>query len=59
MRRETGKEYMVKVHFGEGLATDTGPEPCVGVREDVGDQPHHLVALLLEAACRHFLELTL
>jgi hypothetical protein len=27
----------VKVHFGEGLATHTGPEPCVGVREGDGE----------------------
>jgi len=34
---ETGKEHMVQVHFGEGLATHTGPEPCVGVSEGVGE----------------------
>jgi hypothetical protein len=28
---------MVQVHFGEGLATHTGPEPCVGVRQDAGE----------------------
>lgn len=27
----------MQVHFGEGLATHTGPEPCVDVREDVGE----------------------
>jgi len=28
---------MVKVHYGEGVATHTGPESCVGIREDVGE----------------------
>jgi hypothetical protein len=27
----------VKVHYGEGLAIRIGPEPCAGVREDVGE----------------------
>ena len=27
----------MQVHFGEGLATHTGPEPCVDVREDGGE----------------------
>jgi hypothetical protein len=27
----------VKVHHGEGVAIRTGPEPCVGIREDVGE----------------------
>jgi hypothetical protein len=27
----------VQVHYGEGLAIHTGPEPCVGTREDVGE----------------------
>jgi hypothetical protein len=26
--RETGKEYMVQVHSGEGLANHISPEPC-------------------------------
>ena len=37
MRRETGKEYVVQVHFEEGVAIHIGPEPCAGVREDVGE----------------------
>src|SRR5208282_3326342 len=37
VRRETGKEYVVKVHCDEGVATHIGPEPCAGVREDVGE----------------------
>src|SRR3954468_8963310 len=28
---------MVQVHYGEGLAIHTGPEPCVGTREDVAE----------------------
>jgi hypothetical protein len=31
VRRETGKEYVVKVHCDEGVATHISPEP--GVRE--------------------------
>jgi hypothetical protein len=27
----------VQVHHGEGVATRTGPEPCVGTREGVGE----------------------
>ena len=37
VRRETGKEYVVKVHCDEGVATHIGPKPCAGVREDVGE----------------------
>ena len=37
MRRETGKELMVQVHYNEGVAIHIGPEPCAGVREDVGE----------------------
>jgi hypothetical protein len=33
VRRETGKEYVVKVHGDEGIATHVAPEPCVDVRE--------------------------
>ncbi len=36
VRRETGKEQMVKVRHDEGVANRIGPEPCVGVREGVG-----------------------
>ena len=27
----------MQVHYGEGVAIRTGPEPCVGIREDVGE----------------------
>jgi hypothetical protein len=27
----------VQVHYGEGLAIHTGPEPCVGIREGVDE----------------------
>jgi len=27
----------VQVHFDEGVANHIGPEPCAGVREDVGE----------------------
>ena len=27
----------MQVRYGEGVATHTGPEPCGGVREDVGE----------------------
>ena len=27
----------MKVRYDEGIATHIGPEPCVGVREDVGE----------------------
>jgi len=37
VRRETGKEQMVKVRHDEGVANRIGPEPCVGVREGVGE----------------------
>lgn len=37
MRRETGKEYVVKVHCGEGVAIHVAPDLCAGVREDVGE----------------------
>ena len=33
VRRETGKEYVVQVHYDEGLANHVGPEPCVFARE--------------------------
>ena len=31
VRRETGKEQVVQVHYDEGVAIHIGPEPCVGV----------------------------
>jgi len=37
VRRETGKELMVQVHYGEGLAIHTGPEPCGVTREGGGE----------------------
>ena len=37
VRRETGKEYVVKVHCDEGVATHIGPEPCAVGRENIGD----------------------
>ncbi len=33
MRRETGREQKVKVLYGKGLASHTGPESCVSHRE--------------------------
>ena len=33
MRRETGKEYGVKVSDDKDLASHIDPKPCVGVRE--------------------------
>jgi hypothetical protein len=27
----------VKVHYNEGVAIHIGPEPCAGIREDVGE----------------------
>ena len=27
----------MQVHFDEGVANHIGPEPCAGVREDVGE----------------------
>ncbi len=37
MRRETGKEQVVKVHYDEGVAIRIGPEPCAGAREGTGE----------------------
>ena len=37
VRRETGKEYVVKVHCSEGVAIHTGPEPCGVAREGSGE----------------------
>jgi hypothetical protein len=36
--RETGKEHMVQVHSGEGLANHPGPEPCGGLREGTDEK---------------------
>src|ERR1700737_439834 len=35
VRREHGKELVVQVHYGEGVAIHTGPESCAGGREAV------------------------
>ena len=37
MRRETGREQLVKVQYDEGIANHIGPEPCAGIRENVGE----------------------
>jgi len=37
VRRETGKEEVVRVHCDEGVANHVGPEPCAGNREGVGE----------------------
>ncbi len=37
VRRETGKEQMVKVRHDGGVANRIGPEPCVSVREGRGE----------------------
>ena len=37
VRRETGKEYVVKVHCDEGAAIHVAPDLCAGVREGVGE----------------------
>jgi hypothetical protein len=37
VRRETGKEQVVKVHYNEGVAIRIGPEPCAGAREGIGE----------------------
>ena len=34
MRRETGKEYEVRVLYDEDLASHIGPESCGAARED-------------------------
>src|SRR3954452_20577324 len=34
---QTGKEEVVQVRYGEGLAIHTGPEPCAGTREGDGE----------------------
>jgi hypothetical protein len=37
VRRETGKEQVVEVRCDEGGAIHIGPEPCVRVRENMGE----------------------
>jgi hypothetical protein len=36
VRRETGKEQVVQVHYDEGVAIHIGPEPCVARSRGVG-----------------------
>ena len=36
---EAGKEWVVKVHCDEGLATRIGPEPCAWSREGRREAP--------------------
>ena len=43
MRRETGKEQMVRVHYDEGVAIHIGPESCGGGREAVRDVLHESI----------------
>ena len=37
VRRETGRELVVRVHYDEGVANHIGPEPCAGAREGTGE----------------------
>jgi hypothetical protein len=37
VRRETGKEDVVRVHCDEGVANHVGSEPCAGIRQGVGE----------------------
>ena len=37
VRRETGKEQVVRVHYDEGLANRIGPKPCAGTREGASE----------------------
>jgi hypothetical protein len=37
VRRETGKEYGVKVSDDKDVASHIDPKPCVGIREDDGE----------------------
>jgi hypothetical protein len=37
VRRETGKEYGVRVSDDKDLASHIDPKPCVGAREGVGE----------------------
>jgi hypothetical protein len=51
--RETGKEYMVQVHSGEGLANHPGPEPCGGLREGTDEKSvgGHVGEVLRRESC--------
>ena len=37
MRRETGEEQVVKVHYTEGVANHSDPESCAAAREGGGE----------------------
>jgi hypothetical protein len=37
VRRETGKEQVVQVHYDEGVAIRIGPAPCADAREGIGE----------------------
>jgi hypothetical protein len=37
VRRETGRRFEVKVLYGEGVETHTGPESCAATREGRGE----------------------
>ena len=37
MRRETGKDQVVRVHYDEEVANHIGPESCVATREGCGE----------------------
>ena len=51
--RETGKEHMVKVHSGEGVANHPGPEPCGGLREGTDEKSvgGHVGGVLRRESC--------
>jgi hypothetical protein len=51
--RETGKEHMVKVHSGEGLANHSGPEPCGGLCEETDEKSvgAHVGEVLRRESC--------
>ena len=51
--RETGKEYMVQVHSGEGPANHPGPEPCGGLREGTDEKSvgGHVGGVLRRESC--------
>jgi hypothetical protein len=51
--RETGKEHMVKVHSGEGLANHSGPEPCGDLCEETDEKSvgAHVGEVLRRESC--------
>ena len=58
MRRETGEEQVVKVHYTEGVANHSDPESCAAAREGGGEasveehtgQPLSLAKILIPGA---------